>query len=640
MIDQAVDAWIDAHFKEGNVPPFSFVYAGKHSEEFITTWQLRRDESNLDDNRTRIIFTYADPESLLEITCECTLFNYANAVEWVVFFKNQGTHDTPLIETIRTIDVTIIDAPRDDCILHRLLGSNAQVNDFAPVSEIIHSSPIYLFPLGGRSSNTNIFPIFNIEETGVGGIIAAIGWSGEWGTNISRDDNGVHLDVGLEAARLKLHPGEQIRTPRILLFPWQGTERIDGHNRFRRFLLAHYIPKKNGHPTMVPLSFYGCKGQVFGNEANYFTEENQIEFSTEMAQFGPECHWIDAGWFVGGWPNGVGNWFIRDDGFPNGFRPIVDHNRALGIDDFIVWFEPERVYDGTWLHQNHPEWLLDLPGSQNHVFNFGNDDAREWLIDHVSNIIETEGITIYRNDYNIDPWGFWEHADEPDREGITEIRWVEGFYKYWDELLRRHPGLRIDNCASGGRLIDLETISRSVEFLRTDYKYFEPIGQQCQTYGLSFFYPAAGTSTDEPDTYKFRSAMTTGLHLYWHSIFEPGFQVERARVLVEEFKRVRRLYYGDYYPLTEYSTRNDAWMAYQFQREDLQMGMILAFRRERASDTSLRVIPRAISMERTYKVEFIDEHVERQMTGEELNAGIEVSNLDAPGAALIVYSWV
>lgn len=120
--------------------------------------------------------------------------------------------------------------------------------------------------------------------------------------------------------------------------------------------------------------------------------------------------------------------------------------------------------------------------------------------------------------------------------------------------------------------------------------------------------------------------------------------MEQARELVEEFKRVRLLYYGDYYPLTEYSTKNDAWMAYQFHREDVQTGMILAFRRDNALDASLDVIPRACGpraaglMERTYKVEFIDEHVERQMTGEELIAGIEIIIENAPDAALIVYS--
>jgi len=41
--------------------------------------------------------------------------------------------------------------------------------------------------------------------------------------------------------------------------------------------------------------------------------------------------------------------------------------------------------------------------------------------------------------------------DTPDRQGMTEIRYVEGLYEMWDELRAKHPGLLIDNCASGGR---------------------------------------------------------------------------------------------------------------------------------------------------------------------------------------------
>ena len=37
--------------------------------------------------------------------------------------------------------------------------------------------------------------------------------------------------------------------------------------------------------------------------------------------------------------------------------------------------------------------------------------------------------------------------------------------RHVDELLRRHPGLAIDNCASGGRRIDIETIGRSTAHL-------------------------------------------------------------------------------------------------------------------------------------------------------------------------------
>ena len=53
-----------------------------------------------------------------------------------------------------------------------------------------------------------------------------------------------------------------------------------------------------------------------------------------------------------------------------------------------------------------------------------------------------------------------------DRQGITEIRYVEGMYTFLDELQQRHPDLIIDNCASGGRRLDLEMIRRSVTLTR------------------------------------------------------------------------------------------------------------------------------------------------------------------------------
>ena len=59
-----------------------------------------------------------------------------------------------------------------------------------------------------------------------------------------------------------------------------------------------------------------------------------------------------------------------------------------------------------------------------------------------------QGIDLYRQDFNMEPLGFWRNNDPPDRQGITEIRHVEGFLAYWDELRRRHPEMPIDTCAA------------------------------------------------------------------------------------------------------------------------------------------------------------------------------------------------
>ena len=78
---------------------------------------------------------------------------------------------------------------------------------------------------------------------------------------------------------------------------------------------------------------------------------------------------------------------------------------------------------------------------------------------------------IFRQDFNFEPFPYWDKADvPPTAAGMTEIslRW-KAVQKPWDELLRRHKGPSIDNCASGGRRIDLETCSRSLPLWPSDF---------------------------------------------------------------------------------------------------------------------------------------------------------------------------
>ena len=103
----------------------------------------------------------------------------------------------------------------------------------------------------------------------------------------------------------------------------------------------------------------------------------------------------------------------------------------------------------------------------------------------------------------MDPLDLWRQNDAPDRQGITENHHVTGYLAYWDELLRRHPGLLIDSCASGGRRNDLETMRRSVPLWRTDFR-LDPVGTQCHSYGISFWLPLSGTGTGTYAAYDFR----------------------------------------------------------------------------------------------------------------------------------------
>ncbi len=643
---EKVESFLAAHFAPGTVPPFSFMYGGQSSSEFIKDWQFSQETKQLDDTKTEHLFTYTDPQTGLQVCCKCEVFLDFPAIEWVVTFKNGGTDDTPIIEDVQALDTSFTRKEGGEFILHRAEGSSATRSDFAPIDNSMPpKSRIRLAPIGGRSSNTTAFPFFNIEAPGEG-VMVAIGWSGQWAAELLRD-GGTTLAVraGMELTHLLLHPDEQIRTPRILLLFWQGDDRMRGHNMLRRFILVHYTPQKDGEPITLPFAYMGW---LLFNSGNETTEQNQTALVSRYVQLGIDAEYLllDAGWFEGGWPNGVGNWFVKKDAYPHGLRGLSDALKKRGV-GLIVWFEPERVSKGTWLDREHPDWILRLTTTsisttieqgfdtiQNGLLNLGNPEALQWLTDHISMMIEKEGISGLKHDFNMNPLSYWRAADEPDRQGIAEIRFIEGLYAFWDELLARHPGLIIHNCASGGRRIDLETTSRTIPPDRTD-DWYEP-GVQGHTYGFNLYLPHNSTYSTDPAIYNFRSALAGGIILSWDP-YTADFPVEQAQHLIDEFKRLRPFFYGDFYPLTSYSIGDDVWMAYQFHREDLKQGMLLAFRRLNNSDLTTHLKLRGLLPSARYELNFEDTGNKQTFTGEALAAGIDVTIEHAPGSLLVTY---
>jgi len=623
--------WMDSAFGTQGSYPFSFRLGGRSSQNFLSEWR----SAIQDHGRGENLLSLKDPRSGLELRCTYHVFEDFPAVEWVLEIRNGGSTDTPIIERLRPLDFSF-PAEDDRITLHWALGSSASRTDFAPKrDELAPGKTLRLAPVGGRSSNTTAFPFFNIEFEGHG-LIIGIGWSGQWEALLSREEEGsLRLESGMEGVHLRLHPGESIRSPRILLLFWRGDDRIRGHNLLRRFILAHRSPKRDGRPILGPLA---CNGgfQMF-DEANRATEDNQIALARRFREFGLETEywWIDAGWFEGRWPNGVGNWIIRKDGFPRGLGPVSEALKELGM-GLILWFEPERVYEGTWLDREHPDWLLSLPGNPNRLLDLGNPEARRWLTEHISSMIEREGISIYRQDFNMDPLPFWRASDEPDRRGMREIRHIEGLYAFWDELLKRHPGLIIDNCASGGRRIDLETTWRSIPLWRTDYQYFEPNGYQCHTYGISLYLPSSGTGCGGQDAYSFRSSINSAVILGW-DLYDPDFPKEEARRRLAEYRKIRPYFHGDFYPLTAHGTGDDIWMSYQFHREDLEEGMLLVFRRHESPYLTARLRLHALKPEARYELTFEDSGKRQAVAGRDLLGGIDLTIKDAPGSLLITY---
>jgi alpha-galactosidase len=344
---------------------------------------------------------------------------------------------------------------------------------------------------------------------------------------------------------------------------------------------------------------------------------------------------MDAGWypFKTGWWN-TGTWEPDPQRFPRGLSPIAAAAHARGVKT-VVWFEPERVTPGSWLYEKHPEWLLGRDGS-NKLLNLGNPEAWQWLVNHVSNLIREQGIDTYRQDFNFEPLSMWRSGDAEDRQGISEIKHVTGYLAYWDELRRRFPNMLIDTCASGGRRNDLETLRRAVPLWRSDHAY-EPSSMQLFTYGMALWIPYFGTAVNSVEPYIFRSQMTpaTAIGLEPGRI-EQGYQ--RLRHLLAQWRQVAPDYYGDYYPLTPYSTESTAWLAWQFHQRERGEGMVQAFRRPDSPFESARFKLRGLEVTARYRVTDLDAPGASEFTGRELiEQGLPVSIKSAPGALILTY---
>lgn len=641
----SLDLFVAAHVRKPASAPFAFAYGGKLSSDFLAKWASSPETGSFAQGTIETV-VYRDPSTKLRITAVYTLYSDFPAVEWVLRFKNEGNSDTPVISDVLSCAVEFEEWPRGDSVLYRALGSSAQRSDFAPVRDaLVEKAKITFGPTAGRSSDTAALPFFNIASP-ERGIVAAVGWSGRWKATVQKPGpRSLRLEAGMERTRFRLKPGEEVRSPSIALLFWKSGDRMDGHNLFRRFVTAHHTPRPQGKPVELPLSHgVGFGGPFPCNEYMCATESYALAMIERLRQFGiePEACWIDAGWYENAtksWWSGVGSWFPSRERFPRGLKPVTEAAKKWGK-GFVVWFEPERVYEGTWLDRGHPEWLTKLPGNPNRLLNLGDPRALTWLTEHISSLLLSEGVTIYRQDFNFDPAPFWQAMDTAERVGIAEMKHIEGLYTYWDALLARVPGLLIDNCASGGRRIDLETIGRSVPLWRTDYSYFEPNGYQCHTYGLQLFLPCSGTGNNNPQKYYFRSSMGGAVVLGWEingTYNNAPFNLTQAHEGIAEFKALRPYFYGDFYPLTEYSTSDEAWAAFEWNRPEERDGIVLAFRRHQAPQSSIRIVLPGLEPDADYEVNFEDYGITLIKSSRELAGGLDIKIPEAPGSLLIKY---
>ncbi len=571
-------------------------------------------------------------DARLRVTVETASYPAFNATEWVLWFENLSGERSDIVSDIRDGDFLValppappkflgdIAVPGDRAVVSMngaVRGLDYSVSDATSATEFA-AVPHYFHPRRGKGGNVfeiangtalpsaNEAPFFEVTQEGQGAIIA-IGWTGGWRARFEDTPEGVRVAAGMARARFYLEPGEKLRTTRILVMDYAKGE--DAGNKFRRLVRRHFSHAASRPGVREGLLAYELWGGL--TSAEMIRRVNALK-GRGLAF---EDLWIDAGWYgegkkcddayTGDWWGWAGDWTPNARIHPNGLVDVAAAARDAGM-GVMLWLEPERAVSTTRFAREHPELL------RGRLLWYGNDKARDYARDLLSDLATRLNFSCYRQDFNCDPTSDFESLDQPDREGVTEILHVTGLYRMWDELLDRHPGLVIDNCSGGGRRIDIETLRRSIAFFRSDYQCgfnLNPDVLQAHNAGISRLLPYTGCTVKLSDVYSLRSAYSSSHGVsYWNAIFQEEDKVDwaAAKKCCDEYRRIRKYFPCDFYNHGSAGMDPTAWAIWQYHDPEKGEGVVLAFRRERSPSAQATLALKGVPAGATVSVENLD----------------------------------
>lgn len=601
--------------------------------------------------------TYTSPDGKLRLKVTYKAFNDFPVVEIRPVLECVGSAETGIVDGFRSLN---LDMPcsSNGIRIRRTTGSASQFSDFSRHDVLLQRrhecNECSMSCSEGRSSAW--LPYFGIDFSGMSGLEVAIGWTGDWKADFKYNENFL-LAIGMgRKTHFKMLPGESFRMPYTVIYEREGKSVEDGLVEFHRFVIEHKSPRDAQGELFKPILPLTGSG---GNK----TDDNMLKVlnrSTELFNAPFDTFWIDAGWYGAYhetpqdsncgpfWSRNVGNWTPNTFSHPDGnLKKVSDAAHAKGM-KFLLWFEPERATINAPIVHEHPEYFLrpkNNPSDEGFLLNLGDPAALEWIISEVSRNIIESGVDIYRQDFNMDPRPCWEDADTPDRMGVTEIKHINGLYAFWDELHRRFPDMMFENCASGGRRMDIEMMSRAHSYCRDDAQMAHGCEEMVQNITLNStpYIPFTGGETfavSPLDTYGWLSCLGAGT-VFTPTDFqgmiltrEPGQdEIDWFNTMLGISDRVRTLFSGDFYNLTEdVFDSSDIFCGYQFNKGD--EGFFLIFRRQDCQRDTYRPNLRGIDAEAKYLVEEFEGKT-RKMKGSAL-AG-QTLGFEAPRSYKLVF---
>ena len=339
----------------------------------------------------------------------------------------------------------------------------------------------------GRTSHEH-FPGLILAEGSTselsGNAIAAhLGWSGNYRLlvdNLSEYQRYFQCGELLLPGEVILNTNESYETPALYT-----TETTDGistvSQQLHQYARSKLLPKWTR--TERPIHSNSWEALYFDHDIDKLIALVDAAHAT-----GAERFILDDGWFIGRRSDnaGLGDWQVDKTVYPNGLHPLVDHVRAKGM-QFGLWFEPEMVNPDSALFRAHPEWVLQcppyplVPARNQEVLDLTQPELFEYLFSAISVLVDEYKIDYIKWDMNRDTLNAGSGQQASQHQQILAV------YRLMDALNKKHPGLEIESCASGGARVDFGVLQHTGRVWTSDN--IDPIERISIQHGFSLFFP-------------------------------------------------------------------------------------------------------------------------------------------------------
>ena len=405
----------------------------------------------------------------------------------------------------------------------------------------------------------------------------ALLYSGGFKGEVEKDQfHLTRMQLGLqeELFSYSLDPGQEFYAPEVVLtYSQSGLGRLS-HNLHICFRKRLCRGKYRDLERPVLLNSW---------EASYFdfNGESIYQLAKQASQVGVEMLVMDDGWFGkrDDDNSGLGDWYVNEEKLGESLQDLIQRINGLGM-KFGIWIEPESVNEDSNLFQEHPDWVMRIPGrnpvrARNQlVLDFSRKEVVDYIFEQICKILDL-GVEYVKWDMNRSLADVYSCAAKD--QGNVFYDYVLGLYDFLERLVQRYPNILIEGCCGGGGRFDAGMLYYTPQIWCSDNT--DAVDRVRIQYGTSFGYPVSSvgshvSAVPNHQTGRSTSLKTRGVVAMAGTFgyeLDPGMLTEdekqEIRSQIEQYHRYAPLIQnGRYYRLTNpFVSEAGAW---EFVSED------------------------------------------------------------------------